>query len=107
MTELLLIRVNCPTQELAYRLAEATVDGRLAACANIEGPIRTIYRWEGKLARDEEYVLWLKATEELWPDLETLIIALHPADTPAILAFPIANAPEKFAKWVKGEVSVS
>ena len=53
MSEIILIRVNCPSEDLAASLAEAAVKGHLAACANIEGPIASVYHWDGKIERGE------------------------------------------------------
>ncbi|MFL6861606.1 MAG: divalent-cation tolerance protein CutA, partial [Allosphingosinicella sp.] len=40
--------------EEAARIARILVEERLAACANILGPIRSIYRWEGTVHDDAE-----------------------------------------------------
>ena len=100
MSEIILIRVNCPSEDLAASLAEATVKGHLAACANIEGPIASVYHWDGKIERGEEYVLWLKTRADRWSDVETLVSALHPDDTPAILAIPCVQANARYEAWL-------
>ena len=47
MTDLTLIRITCPSQRVAADIADIAVDTRAAACANIEGPIQSTYRWKG------------------------------------------------------------
>lgn len=100
MTDIILIRVNCPSQELAHKLASSCVDGRLAACANIEGPVRSVYRWDGEIQQDEEFVLVLKTRQQNWAAVNELVTALHPSDTPAILATPCVSANPRYEAWL-------
>ena len=92
--------MNCPSEALAHQIASSAVTARLAACANIEGPIASVYHWEGKIERGEEYVLWLKTQASLWSDLESFVAALHPDDTPAILAIPCVSANARYEAWL-------
>lgn len=100
MTSIILIRVNCPTRDEAETLGATAVEARLAACANIEGPVTSIYHWEGQLARDEEYVLWLKTRADLWSEAEDFITRQHSFDTPAILALPCQDANQRYEAWL-------
>lgn len=100
MTGLLLIRVNVPDFACGETVSEALVSENLAACTNISGPVHARYVWDGKVQREEEYIVWVKAPETLWPRIETRIRALHPHETPAILALPVTHANADFAHWV-------
>ena len=100
MSDVLLVRVNCPTQDMAHNIAEAVVGGRLAACANIQPNVRSLYRWDGELKRDEEAVLILKTHIDLWEEVERMVMAIHPDDTPAILAISCAGANERYEAWL-------
>ena len=101
MTDILLIRVNCPDQAVALHIGESVVRAKLAACANVEGPADSIYWWDGELQREEEWVLVLKAPADNWADIESRVIDLHPQDTPAILAIPCVQANARYADWLK------
>lgn len=72
MTSLTLIRVTCPSQRVAAEIADAAVDQRLAACANIEGPMTSTYRWKGVVEQAFEFVLWLKAPAANFAKIEAL-----------------------------------
>lgn len=100
MTDLLLVRINCPDKALAVRLASSTVSSRLVACANIEGPIASVYEWDGQIEQAEEWVLWLKTTADRWDEIEAFVRTNHPHEVPAILAIPCCEAHAPFAKWV-------
>ena len=57
---------------MANDIADAAVDQRAAACANIEGPIQSTYRWKGVVEQAFEYILWLKAPAANFAKIETL-----------------------------------
>jgi periplasmic divalent cation tolerance protein len=70
----------------ADRLAALLVDGRLAACAQVVGPIRSRYRWRGAVETAEEWLLLVKTTRAAWPAVERAILAAHPYDEPELIA---------------------
>ena len=73
MSGLLLIRVNVPDLACAEAVSEALVREKLAACANISGPVRACYVWDGELQREAEYLVWVKAPAPLWPRIEARV----------------------------------
>ena len=82
----------------AERIAETVVAERLAACANILAPCRSIYRWEGKVERAQEVPALFKTAS---PDeLIARIAALHSYEVPAVVAWPIEKAHPLYAEWV-------
>ena len=105
MTEFVLLYTTWPDAEKAAASAEAAVNAGLAACANIFAPIRSIYRWEGKLEQTEETPMTLKTTAAAAPELRRLLIERHPYDLPCIVA--LAIDPELshsgFLGWVQAE----
>ena len=66
MTDKVVVLVTCGSSEEAERIARALVEARLAACVNITGPVRSIYRWEGKLNDDQEVLLVIKTSRSLF-----------------------------------------
>ncbi|MEM7661431.1 MAG: divalent-cation tolerance protein CutA [Pseudomonadota bacterium] len=103
MASLLLIRINCPDEVTATEIAEVAIAGRIAACANIQGPIRSIYSWQGKVEHEEEWLLWLKVKEIDWDRAEALVLSKHPFDTPAILGIPCNQVNQRYIDWVVEE----
>jgi periplasmic divalent cation tolerance protein len=90
-----------PTREQAEALARAAVEARLVACAQVEGPIASHYRWEGALERSEEYRVTLKFLEEEEEALATWIGANHPYQTPQWVAVQAKAVGEKYLKWCR------
>jgi periplasmic divalent cation tolerance protein len=89
----------------AERIARIVVEERLAACANILGPCRSIYRWQGKIEEADEVAALFKTSEAAASQLVARIAALHSYEVPAIAVWPITEALDAYAAWVAGETS--
>lgn len=100
MTDLILVRVNCPERAIAQEIAQECVTRKLAACANVSGPVTSIYEWNEQLESSEEWLLWLKTDRARWTKVETFIAARHPYDVPAILAIPCFAANTAYEDWL-------
>ena len=101
MSNLILVRVNYPTEAAALELARRALEEKLIACANLQGPVTSIYEWEGEVQSEAEWVLLMKTKETNWQAIETLVVANHPHDVPAILALPCDKVHTPFADWVR------
>src|SRR5689334_7707338 len=66
----------------ADRLATDTIARNLAVCVQIDGPISSHYRWEGKVEQADEFRLLFKCLPEQLPALEQSVLGAHPYDTP-------------------------
>ena len=97
---LLLIMTNLPDRASAETLAASLVDNRLAACVNILAPCRSVYRWKGAIEAADEIPLLIKTTETNYVALEGAIRALHPYETPEIIAVPITQGLPDYLAWV-------
>jgi periplasmic divalent cation tolerance protein len=89
----------------AERIARIVVEERLAACANILGPCRSIYRWQGRIEEADEVAAIFKSRADAADALVARIAALHSYDVPAIAVWPIAEAPADYAEWVIAETA--
>jgi periplasmic divalent cation tolerance protein len=101
MSKLLEVRTTFATSEDAERIARQLVSEKLAACAQIVPNVTSIYMWESMLRHDSEVLLLLKTTESSWPALRDRLAALHPYDTPELVAVPIENGAFNYINWVK------
>jgi len=89
--------------EEAERITTAVVEERLAACANILGPCRSVYRWQGKVERAAETASIFKARADKAEALVARIAELHSYEVPAIVVWPIDKALPAYRDWVKAE----
>ena len=91
--------------EEAERIGRTVVEERLAACINILGPCRSIYRWKGEIETAEEVPAILKTHGWQADDLVERIAALHSYDVPCIAVWPIEKLLRGYAEWVEDEVA--
>ena len=105
--DVLLIRITCPTKEVAQSIADKAVETRLAACANIEGPVASTYLWKGVVEQAWEHVLWLKSRDACWAGLEHLVTELHPYDVPAMVATSCNKVLGRYADWLHENTDAS
>ena len=80
------------------------MESKLAACVNITPPIESIYHWEGKIVRDDEYQLFIKSTRELFPEISAAVSKLHSYRTPEIICLPIIEGSQNYLQWVGDSV---
>ncbi len=89
-------------EEAARIAARKLVEERLAACAHVEGPLTSVYWWEGKVQEEPEWRLTAKTSLQRKENTLAAIAEDHPYDLPGILATE-AEVSDKFADWVKQE----
>jgi periplasmic divalent cation tolerance protein len=105
MTDALIVLVTVPSRDNGERIAEALVGESLAACVNILGPIRSIYRWQGEIARDDEHLLLIKTTRPRYAALEARVLTLHTYETPEVIALPVEHGVARYLEWMVQSVS--
>lgn len=90
--------------EEAERIGRTVVEEKLAACINILGPCRSIYRWEGKVETADEVAAILKTHSWQADELVARIAELHSYDVPCIAVWPIDKLLRGYAEWVEDTV---
>jgi periplasmic divalent cation tolerance protein len=95
-----LIWCPAPDAVIAERLADALLEQQLIACANIIGPMRSRFRWEGELQTAEEYALMCKTRADLLEAACAFLASAHPYDTPAVAGWLCDTAPEATKLWL-------
>ena len=88
----------------AERIGRLIIEERLAACVNILGAIRSIYRWKGEVEPAEEVAALFKTTEGQADALITRIAGLHSYEVPCITTWPIDKILGSYADWVEDNV---
>ena len=102
-SEPIVVLMTAANAEEAERIASMLVDARLAACVQILPPIKSVYRWKGEIARENEVLLSAKTTREKFAELDRSVRAIHSYETPEIVALPIIAASEPYLKWLLSE----
>ncbi|MEU9131370.1 divalent-cation tolerance protein CutA [Kitasatospora sp. NPDC048540] len=100
MTDVLTVTTTTDSAEFAAALARSAVTAKLAACAQVDGPITSVYRWQGELETAREWRVVLKTTVARYPELEAHLVDGHPYDTPEVLATPVTAGSPGYLAWV-------
>lgn len=91
--------------EEAERIGRTVIEERLAACINILGPVRSIYRWQSAIETADEVAAILKTSHAQADALITRIAALHSYDVPCVVTWPVDKLLGRYADWVEDNVS--
>jgi periplasmic divalent cation tolerance protein len=93
--------------ERARAIATAVVEGRLAACVNILGPVESIYRWQGKVEEDGDALLVIKTTRAAVEPLARALDVLHPYENFELVALEVAAGSPPYLRWITESVTAA
>ncbi len=103
MDEYIMVLTTTDSKEVAEGIAERLVEKKLAACVQIIGPIKSVYRWKKKVEKAEEWLCFIKTRASLFSELERVIKQIHPYEVPEIIALPIVNGSSDYLDWLQRE----
>lgn len=101
-----IVLTTASSEAEAEAIASGLVSDRLAACVNIY-PIKSVYRWEGAVQREEEWQLVIKTRSNYYAEVAAKIESLHSYDVPEIIVIPIEQGSSAYLKWLKAQVQPS
>ncbi|HEX4825341.1 MAG TPA: divalent-cation tolerance protein CutA [Candidatus Polarisedimenticolaceae bacterium] len=87
----------------ARSIARALVGRHLAACVNVVPGVRSIYRWEGAVKDEAEWLLVIKTRAERFEEVRTAIRELHSYEQPEVVRLEIAEGDEAYLRWIEAE----
>lgn len=99
------VQTTFDRREDADRIGGNLVRARLAACAQVVGPIRSTYRWRAGVETADEWLCLLKTTAERYPGLESALREAHPYEEPEIVAVAIVEGSIGYLAWVRDSVA--
>jgi len=100
-TEFIQISTTSDDREVLEKIAARLVEDKVAACCQLEGPVTSVYRWEGKVESASEFRLLIKTKAELFPSVEKTIVELHGYQRPQITAVPVVAVSDGYAAWIR------
>jgi periplasmic divalent cation tolerance protein len=98
--EHILVLCTCGSEAEAEEIAEHLVSENLAACVNVSAPVRSVYRWQGKVESAPEWLLTIKTTRGRFDELSGAIQSLHSYELPEIIAVPLTAGFPPYLKWI-------
>lgn len=94
---------TAPDEPTAERIATALLEENLVACVNVVPGVRSFYRWQGVLHKDQEWLLVIKTRADRYEKLEQRLRELHPYDVCEVLALDVAEGSKPYLDWVLAE----
>jgi periplasmic divalent cation tolerance protein len=104
MENFIQVVTTTPTKAEAEKIGKVLLEGLLAACVQVLGPINSYYWWEGKLESSKEWFLIVKTQKRLYKRVEETIKRLHSYKVPEIIAIPIVEGYRPYLNWVATEL---
>ncbi len=102
-----IVLTTCPDPRLAESMATTLVEERLAACVNILPPMRSVYRWSGKIRSGNEQLLIIKIRADDYAAVQRRLEELHPYELPEVIAVPILNGLPAYLAWLENPDATS
>jgi periplasmic divalent cation tolerance protein len=104
MAEYIQLFTTTESRDDAEMISRGVVEKRLAACAQVLGPITSTYWWKEEVEKTEEWLCIMKSRRDLFNALEETIKAIHPYEVPEIVAVPIVLGSPSYLEWLGQEI---
>lgn len=104
MTDKRIVLTTSGSEDEARRIANHLVENQLAACVNLIPRVESIYRWQGKVESNREWVLLIKTTAGRFPAVHDAIRELHSYELPECIAVAIEDGSPDYLQWLQQSV---
>lgn len=99
--EEIVVLVTVSSEGEATSLSRILVENGLAACVNIIPGVRSIFKWDGKISEEQEFLLLAKTGRQAFGQLVSMVKANHSYTVPEIIALPIQLGSEEYLAWIR------
>ncbi|HET6180975.1 MAG TPA: divalent-cation tolerance protein CutA [Candidatus Sulfotelmatobacter sp.] len=100
MTDKRIVLTTAGSEEVARKIAQHLVETQLAACVNIVPHVESVYRWQGKVESNREWLLVIKTSAERFPAARAAIRTMHSYELPECVAVEIADGSPEYLQWL-------
>ena len=105
MNNFIFIYITNPTKTEAKNIARHLLNKKLIACANIYSGVKSLYRWQGRIAEETEFVLILKTIDKNFGAVKKEVEKIHSYKIPCIVKIP-ASSNKKYFDWLRSQVNI-
>lgn len=100
-----LVITTTASEEEAQRIGKTLVEKRLAGCVQIEGPIRSVYRWHDQVDTAIEWRLQVKTLQAVVPSALRELREQHSYDEPELIVVPILGCSPTYLRWLADQIA--
>lgn len=104
MAEYIQVITTTDNREQAEQIARKLVEERLAACVQVTGQIRSVYRWQDEVEQADEWLCMAKTRRSLFSEVEATIRKHHSYDCPEVIAVPIVESSADYLDWLAAQL---
>ena len=97
----IIVIITTPNKEEAVKIVRSLLKERLIACANIVGPVSSLFWWQRKIDEENEFLVFMKSHKSLFKRLSKRVMEIHSYDVPEIIALPIIEGSPPYIDWLK------
>ncbi|HEV3037660.1 MAG TPA: divalent-cation tolerance protein CutA [Candidatus Angelobacter sp.] len=101
MSEACIVLTTAGSREEARKIAHFLVERQLAACVNVIPQIESVYRWQGKVERADEWLLVIKTMDAKFSQVRDEIKKLHSYDLPECIKLDVSGGSEEYLRWIE------
>ena len=105
MSQFIIITTTSDAVDVLARIADRLVAEQLAACCQVSQPIKSVYRWDGKVESSSEVELKIKTAAAKFEEVSTVIKSLHNYDVPQIVAVDVTYVDDGYGEWLGESLS--
>jgi periplasmic divalent cation tolerance protein len=88
------------TKEEAENIARSLLSQKLIGCANITGPVSSLFWWREEISQENEFLVLMKTRAELFEKVATAIKQMHSYEVPEVIAVPLTDGDKAYLKWL-------
>lgn len=99
-SKIVIVTTTFADQTHATEMAQRILRAGVAACVQVEGPIESHYRWEGRLCQDTEWRLTIKTAESSLERLKTIVHETHPYELPQWVVVEAMQVSDGYRDWI-------
>lgn len=99
--DVVLVQTTVGERDEARAISEVLVGEKLCACAQVSGPVSSLYHWKGRVHDESEYLLTAKTTRLRYAALHDRLLQIHPYELPEIIATAAVEVNAAYADWVR------
>ncbi|MCW3977891.1 MAG: divalent-cation tolerance protein CutA [Candidatus Bathyarchaeota archaeon] len=96
----IIVLMTTASREEAEKITHNLLKQKWIACANIVGPVSSLFWWKDKISQDNEFLVLMKTSSNLFEKLATAIKQMHSYEVPEIIAVHITKGEQSYMDWL-------